>query len=230
MVTKGNSADTLQNKKFAVLDKICSELQKKFGKGSVDYLGNNKVEPIQRIPTGCIGLDEITGGGYPCGRIIELYGAESSSKTTSCYHAMKEAQQMFPDKFVAMIDSENSHDNLYAQQIGVNVNELVVSQPDSGEDAFAILQGLVETGQCSLVVVDSVAAMVPRAEVEEEDYGKSSVGRQALMMSKALRKITSIVARYGTTVIFTNQTRQKIGVLYGDPSCVTLDTLVEVEF
>lgn len=210
--------DKLQAKKFAVLDKICGQLQKKFGKGSVNYLGNNKIEPLERIPTGSIALDEITGGGYPVGRMIELFGQESCGKSTTCYHAMAEAQRKFPDKFVALIDSEMSNDNSYASALGVKVEELVVSQPDSGQDAFAIIQGLIETGACSLIVVDSVAALVPREETEEDDYGKSMVGVQARMMSKSLRKLSPIAARYGTTIIFTNQQRTKIGVMYGDPS------------
>lgn len=210
--------DKTKDKKFVVLDKICGELQKKFGKGSVNYLGNNKIEPLERIPTGSIALDEITGGGYPVGRMIELFGAESCGKSTTCYHAMSEAQKKYPDKYVALIDSEMSNDNGYASALGVNVEELVVSQPDSGQDAFAIMQGLIETGKFSLIVVDSVAALVPREETEEEDYGKSMVGVQARMMSKSLRKLTPIAAKYGTTIIFTNQQRTKIGVMYGDNS------------
>ena len=209
--------DKTKDKKFAVLDKICGELQKKFGKGSVNYLGNNKIEPLERIPTGSIALDEITGGGWPVGRIIELYGKESCGKTTACYHAIAEAKKKYPNKFTAFIDSEYSSDNSYAKSVGVNVEELVLAQPDSGEDAFGIVQGLIETGSFSLIVIDSVAAMVPRAETEEEDYGKQSMGVQARMMSKSLRKLVPIAARYGTTIIFTNQIRNKIGVMAGNP-------------
>ena len=210
--------DKLKSKKFAVLDKICGQLQKKYGKGSVTYLGDNNITPMERISTGSLALDEITGGGYPVGRMIELFGQESCGKSTTCYHAMAEAQRKYPDKFVALIDSEMSNDNSYASALGVKVEELVVSQPDSGQDAFAIIQGLIETGMCSLIVVDSVAALVPREETEEDDYGKSMVGVQARMMSKSLRKLSPIAARYGTTIIFTNQQRTKIGVMYGDPS------------
>lgn len=206
----------VNKKKFAVLDKICGELQKKFGKGSVNYLGNNKIQEMERIPTGSIALDQITGGGYPVGRMIEFFGQESCGKSTTCYHAMAQAQKKYPDKFVALIDSQMSNDNSYASALGVNVEQLVVSQPESGQDAFAIMQGLIETGMCSLIVVDSVAALVPREETEEEDYGKSMVGVQARMMSKSLRKLSPIAARNGTTIIYTNQQRTKIGVTYGD--------------
>lgn len=221
--------DKVKAKKFAILDKITGQLQKKFGKGSVTYLGDNKITPIERIPTGSVALDDITGGGWPIGRIVELFGAESVGKSTVCGHAMAEAQKKFTDKFVAIIDSEMSSDLTYLSALGVNVEELVVSQPESGEDGFAILQSIIQTGMCSLAVVDSVAALVPRSETQEDDYGKQTMGVQARMMSKALRKLTPIIARNNTVVIFTNQQRNKI-VMFGDPSCVTLDTMVDIEF
>lgn len=204
-------------KKEAILKKVVGELQKKFGKESVNYLGNGDIEPIPRIHSQCIAIDDVTGGGYPIGRIIEVFGGESSGKTTACYHAIAEAQKKYPEKFCALVDSEFSFDPQYASQCGVNVAELVVAQPDSGTDGFSILQGLIEAG-ATLVAVDSVAAMVPREEIEEEDFGKSTIGLQARMMSKALRKLVSVIGRYRTIVIFTNQTREKVGVLYGDPS------------
>lgn len=203
-------------KKEAILKKIAADLQKKFGKESVNYLGNRDIEPMPRIGSQCIAIDDVTGGGYPLGRIIEVFGGESSGKTTACYHAIAEAQTKYPDKFCALVDSEFSFDPVYAAQCGVNVAELMVAQPDSGTDGFAILQGLIEAG-AALVAVDSVAAMVPREEIEEEDFGKSTIGLQARMMSKALRKLTSIIGRYKAIVIFTNQTREKIGVMYGSP-------------
>lgn len=206
----------MDKRKEQVLQKVVGELQKRFGKESVNYLGNSKIEPIPRFSSQCLAIDDVTGGGYPLGRIIEIYGNESSGKTTICYHAISEAQKKFPDKFCALVDSEFSFDPLYAAQCGVNVQELVVAQPDSGTDGFAILQGLIESG-ASLVVVDSIAAMVPREEVEEEDFSKSTIGLQARMMSKALRKLTSVIGRYKAVVIFTNQTREKIGVMYGSP-------------
>lgn len=204
-------------KKEEILKKVVGSLQKKFGKESVNYLGNDKVEPIPRIHSQCIAIDDVTGGGYPVGRVIEVFGGESSGKTTACYHAIAEAQKQFPNQFCALVDSEFSFDPQYAEQCGVDVAELVVAQPDSGTDGFAILQGLIEAG-ASLVAVDSVAAMVPREEIEEEDFGKSTIGLQARMMSKALRKLVSIIGRYKSIVIFTNQTREKVGVVYGDPS------------
>ena len=227
--TSMKAVETAQSKKFAALAEICATIQDKFGKESVNFLGNQKAEPIPRIPSGSVAIDRITGGGYPLGRIIEIFGPASSGKTTGCYHAIAEAQKMFPDKFCAFVDSEYSFDAQYAEALGVNVSELVVAQPDSGTDAFAMVQALVENG-ASLIVVDSVAAMLPREEAEEEDYGKSSVGTQARMMSKGLRKLTAIVGKHKCVILFTNQVRDKIGVMYGDPSCVTLDTMVEVEF
>lgn len=207
----------MDKKKEAQLNKIVDEMQKKYGKEAVNFLGNSKVEPLPRIPSQSIAIDQVTGGGYPLGRIIEVFGGESSGKTTACYHAIAEAQKMFPDQFCALIDSEFSFDPVYAESLGVKVDELVIAQPDSGTDGFEILQGLIEKG-ASLIVVDSVAAMVPREETEENDYGKSMIGLQARMMSKALRKLTSIIGRHKAVVIFTNQTREKVGVMYGDPT------------
>ena len=232
MARKSNvtvETDNAQSKKFALLQKVCSEIQSKFGKESINFLGNNKVTPIPRVSSGSRVIDKIIGGGYPLGRIIEVFGPASSGKTTVCYHAIAEFQKAFPDKWCGFVDSEYSYDPEYSANVGVNVAELVVAQPDSGTDAFAMVQAMIENG-ASLVVVDSVAAMVPREEVEEEDYGKSQMGVQARMMSKGLRKLTSIIGKYQCVVIFTNQTRSKIGILYGSPECVTSDTMVEVEF
>lgn len=205
----------LQAKKLAMIDGICKNLQKKFGAESVNYLGNKEVVDMPRVSSGIVIVDEITGGGYPLGRIIEVYGDASTGKTTLCYHALAAAQKAFPDKFCAFIDSEFAYDKNYSRNIGVNVNELVVSQPDDGQDAFAIMQGLIEAG-AAMIVVDSVAAMVPREEVEEEDFGKHTIGLQARMMSKALRKLTSIISKHQCIVLFTNQTRTNVGVMYGD--------------
>ena len=206
-----------QSKKLAAIQAACAALQSKFGKESVNFLGNNKAEPIPRIPTGSIALDRITGGGYPLGRIIELSGVPSSGKTTACYHAIAEAQKMFPDKWCGFVDSEYSADLQYAENVGVNISELVVAQPDTGTDAFAMVQGMVEAG-ASLIVVDSVAAMLPREESEEDDYGKASVGTQARMMSKGLRKLTAIVGKHKCVIIFTNQLRDRVGIMFGDTS------------
>lgn len=204
-------------KKEDILKKVVGTLQDKFGKESVNYLGNEDIEPIQRIPSQSIAIDEVTGGGYPVGRIIELFGGESSGKTTACLHAIASAQKMFPNKVCGIVDSEYAFDPVYAAAIGVNVGELVVAQPESGEDGFAILQGMIESDGFSLIVVDSVAAMVPRAEVEEDDFGKSTIGLQARMMSKALRKLTSVIGRHNVVCMFTNQTREKVGIVYGSP-------------
>ena len=209
-----------KDKKMAAIQAACAALQAKFGKESVNFLGNNKIEPIPRIPTGSIALDRITGGGYPLGRIIEVFGPSSSGKTTFCYHAIAEAQKMFPDDWCGFVDSEHTFDPEYASNIGVNVAELMTAQPDSGTDAFAMVQGMIEAG-AKLLVVDSVAAMVPREEMEEEDYGKNSIGLQARMMSKGLRKLASIAGKYKCVIIFTNQTRNKIGVMYGNPEVTT---------
>ena len=209
-----------KDKKMAAIQAACAALQSKFGKESVNFLGNNKIEPIPRIPTGSIALDRITGGGYPLGRIIEVFGPASSGKTTFCYHAIAEAQKMFPDDWCGFVDSEHTFDPEYASNIGVNVAELMTAQPDSGTDAFAMVQGMIEAG-AKLLVVDSVAAMVPREEMEEEDYGKNSIGLQARMMSKGLRKLASIAGKYKCVIIFTNQTRNKIGVMYGNPEVTT---------
>ncbi len=228
---KEETAET-GNKKLDVIAKLVASMQVKHGKESINFLGNKTVEPIPRLSSGSSIIDEVTGGGYPLGRIIELYGAESSGKSTACYHAIAEAQRAYPDKICAYIDSEFSFDPNYAQKIGVNVGELLVSQPNSGEEAFGLCQSLLENDdvKISLIIVDSVAAMLPRVEADEDDYSKNQMGLQARMMSKALRKLTSVVGRSGAVIIFTNQTRSKIGVMYGSPECVTLDTMVEVVF
>ena len=212
MTKKEKAEAAARSKKEEILKSLVSSLQGRYGKESVNYLGNEEIEPLKRIPSQCIAIDEVTGGGYPLGRIIELFGGESSGKTTACYHAIASAQEMFPDKVCGFVDSEYSFDPVYAKAVGVKVEELIVAQPDSGEDGFAILQGMIESGKISLIVVDSVAAMVPRAEAEEDDYGKSTVGLQARMMSKAMRKLVSVIGRHGVVVLFTNQTRESIGM------------------
>jgi len=204
----------IDKKKQDMLDNICAKLQKNYGKESITYLGNNKIEPMVRLSTQSIALDDATGGGWPEGRIIEIFGPESSGKSTLCYHAIAEAQIKYPDMPVALIDVENSFDPVYAQNLGINVAELLVSQPDTGTDALAILLDLINMG-LRLVVVDSVAALVPK---DEADAGieDQQMGSQARLMSKAMRKITTVMGRQKTIVIFTNQIRQKIGVMFGD--------------
>lgn len=213
--------------KMAKLAEACAKLQAKFGKENVNYLGNKKAEKTPRIPSGSMAIDRVTGGGYPLGRIIEISGGPSAGKTTACYHAIAEAQKMYPDDFCGFIDSEYSADWSYAESLGVDTESVMISQPDDGHDAFGILQGMIEAG-ARLVVVDSVAAMLPKEEAEEDDYAHQGMALQARMMSKGLRKLTSIAGKHQCVVIFTNQLRDNVGVLWGEKSCVTLDTMVEV--
>ena len=206
--------------KMAKIAEACAKLQAKFGKENVTYLGNKKVEKTPRIPSGSMAIDRVTGGGYPLGRIIEIAGGPSAGKTTACYHAIAEAQKMFPDDFCGFIDSEYSADWSYAESLGVDVESVMISQPDDGHDAFGILQGMIEGG-ARLVIVDSVAAMLPKEEAEEDDYAKQGMALQARMMSKGLRKLTSIAGKHQCVVIFTNQLRDNVGVLWGDKSTTT---------
>lgn len=203
--------------------KITENLKKRFGKtfgeDCVNYLGNTQLAKIPRLNSGCVALDDVMGGGWPLGRICEIYGGESSGKTTICYHAMAQAQKKYPDSAVGFIDSEYSFDPIYARSCGVDVKQLVISQPKSGQEALAILEGMIEEG-CRLIVVDSVAAMVPKEEVEGE-FGDNKVGTQARMMSQGMRKLTSVIGRSEAVVIFTNQTREKIGVQWGNPETTT---------
>ncbi len=208
------------NEKMAKIAAACASLQAKFGKESVNFLGNKKAEPLPRFSTGGVAIDKILGGGYPEGRIIEIFGPASSGKTTICYHAIAECQKKYPNDWCGFVDSEQSFDPLYAEAIGVNVGELVTAQPDTGTDAFGMVQGMIEAG-AKLIVIDSVAAMMPKEEAEEEDYGHNSIGAQARMMSKGLRKLTAIAGKHKCTLIFTNQIRNKIGVMYGNPEVTT---------
>lgn len=204
-------------KKAATLAKLKAAFQKKFGKESINYYGDDAPPELKRIPSQCLAIDEVTGGGYPLGRIVEIFGGESSGKTTALYHAIASAQAQYPDRVCGFIDSEQSFDPEYARACGVKVDELMFSQPNNGPEAFGIMQMMIESG-FPLIAVDSVAAMVPREESEEEDFGKSQVGRQAAMMSRSLRKILPILGHSECVVIFTNQTRDAVGVLWGDPT------------
>ena len=165
-------------KKEKMLQAARATLQKRFGAESVNYLGNKQIEPIPRIPSQSIAIDEVTGGGYPEGRIIEIFGGESSGKTTACYHAIASMQKKYPDQFCGFVDNENSFDPVYAAALGVKVDELMTAQPGDGADAFGMVQGMIEAG-AKMVVVDSVAAMLPREEAEEDDYGKNTIGQGA---------------------------------------------------
>ncbi len=203
------------------LDLAVANIEKQFGKGSIMRLGSDErmVTDIESIPTGSLGLDIALGvGGYPRGRVVEIYGPESSGKTTLTLHAIAEAQKR--GGVAAFIDAEHALDVTYARKLGVRTEDLLISQPDTGEQALEIADMLVRSGALDLVVVDSVAALVPKAEIEGE-MGDSHVGLQARLMSQALRKLTSTISRSGTCVIFINQLRMKIGVMFGSPETTT---------
>ena len=204
-----------REEKIAAISKMTSKLEKSFGKGSVMLLGEKPNQDIESISTGSIGLDIALGvGGLPKGRVVEIYGPESSGKTTLCIHVMAEAQKL--DGFVGIIDVEHAFDKQYASNLGVNVDQLYFSQPSTGEEALEILDNLLETKSFDVLVLDSVAALVPKAELDGE-MGDSKIGLQARMMSQAMRKITAKVKTSNTLVIFTNQLREKIGVMFGSP-------------
>ncbi|KPK12416.1 MAG: recombinase RecA [Myxococcales bacterium SG8_38] len=201
------------------VDTLLQNVEKQFGKGAMMRLGDKKAERVPSIPTGSPSLDEALGcGGYPKGRIVEVFGPESSGKTTLTLHAIAQCQAM--EGVAAFIDAEHALDVHYAKSLGVNPKELLVSQPDSGEQALDIAEILVRSGAVDLVVIDSVAALVPQAELDGE-MGASHVGLQARLMSQALRKLAGAAHRTGTTIIFINQLRMKIGVMFGSPETTT---------
>ena len=206
--------------KMKALKGVVIAVEKQFGKGAIMALGDEEdAEPVATIPTGSLALDMATGvGGYPKGRVIEIYGPESSGKTTLALHAIAEAQRN--GGIAAFVDAEHALDVQYARGIGVETDRLLVSQPDTGEQALEIVEMLVRSGAVDLVVVDSVAALTPKAELEGE-MGDQHMGLQARLMSQALRKLTGITHRTGTTLIFLNQLRQKIGVTFGSPEVTT---------
>ena len=197
------------------LKQVLSDIEKQFGKGSIMRLGDSGTREIDVISSGSIALDVALGiGGYPKGRIIEIYGPESSGKTTFALHAIAEAQKAGGK--AAFIDAENSLDPQYAAKLGVDINNLLLSQPDNGEQALEITEALVRSGAISVIVIDSVAALVPQAEIEGE-MGDSHVGLQARLMSQALRKLAGVINKTGTFAIFINQLREKVGVMFGNP-------------
>ncbi len=201
------------------IDSVVDEIKEKFGEGMIMKLGEIKKVDVEVVPTGSISLDIALGiGGMPRGRIVEVYGPESSGKTTLTLHVIANAQKM--GGTAAFIDAEHALDPEYAKRIGVNINDLLISQPDSGEQALDIVETLVRSNALDVIVIDSVAALVPRAEIEG-DMGDQHMGRQARLMSQALRKLTSIIARSNTIVIFINQLRMKIGVMFGNPETTT---------
>lgn len=203
----------------AALDDAISQIEKKFGKGSVMRLGDRTAVDVDVIPSGSLTLDKALGiGGYPKGRIIEIYGPESSGKTTLTLHAIVQAQKQGGK--AAFIDAEHAIDPVYAKNLGVDIDELILSQPDSGEQALEIAEMLVRSGVIDLIVIDSVAALVPQVELDGE-MGDAAVGLQARLMSKALRKLSGVMNKTNCTVIFINQLREKIGVMYGNPETTT---------
>jgi len=214
-LVEGTSVDRTK-----ALDAALSQIERAFGKGSIMRLGKNqKAVEIETVPTGSLGLDIALGvGGLPRGRVIEIYGPESSGKTTLTLHVIAEAQKK--GGVCAFVDAEHALDTVYARKLGVNLNDLLVSQPDTGEQALEITDTLVRSGAVDVLVVDSVAALTPRAEIEGE-MGDSQPGLQARLMSQALRKLTASISRSNTMVIFINQIRMKIGVMYGSPETTT---------
>lgn len=210
---------SLKDSKKEALSQALLQIEKQYGKGAIMKLGDRVNEPIEVIPTGCLTLDIALGiGGVPRGRVIEIYGPESSGKTTVSLHIIAEAQKM--GGTCAFIDAEHALDPIYAEKLGVVLDELYVSQPSTGEEGLNICESLIESGAMDLVVVDSVAALTPKAEIDGE-MGDSHVGLQARMMSQALRKLTGIINKSRTTVIFINQLREKVGVMFGNPETTT---------
>ena len=209
-------ANEKNTEKMKALDAVLLQIEKQYGKGSIMRLGEQAGQTgIEVIPTGCLTLDLALGvGGFPRGRIIEIYGPESSGKTTVALHAIAEAQKM--GGVAAFIDAEHALDPVYAKKLGVNLDELYVSQPDTGEQALDITDALVRSSAVDIIVIDSVAALTPKAEIEG-DMGDSHVGLQARLMSQALRKLTAIVNKSKTCVIFINQLREKVGIMFGNP-------------
>ena len=208
-----------KEEKMKALQAAMQKIEKDFGKGAIMKLGEEKVENVDVIPTGSLGLDLALGvGGYPRGRIIEIFGPESSGKTTLAIHAIAEAQKL--GGIAAFIDAEHAFDRFYAQNLGVDVDNLFISQPDNGEQALSIADQLISSAAVDIIVIDSVAALTPKAEIEG-DMGENKVGLQARLMSQALRKLTSTIAKTNTTCIFINQLREKIGVMFGNPETTT---------
>ena len=212
-------ATEINKDKLKALQLTMDKMEKTFGKGAVMKLGDDAIEQMEVIPTGSIGLDLALGvGGYPKGRIVEIYGPESSGKTTLALHAIAEAQKK--GGIAAMIDAEHAFDRAYAESLGVDTQNLLISQPDNGEQALEIADNLIRSGAIDIIVIDSVAALTPRAEIEGE-MGDSAVGMQARLMSKALRKLTGTISKTGCCCIFINQLREKIGVMFGNPETTT---------
>ena len=211
--------------KLKALQLTLDKLEKSYGKGTIMKLGDTVVEPLEAISTGSIGLDIALGiGGLPKGRIIEIYGPESSGKTTLAIHAIAEAQKQ--GGIAAFIDAEHAFDKFYASRLGVDIENLLISQPDNGEQALEIADNLIRSGAIDIIVIDSVAALVPKGEIEGE-MGDSKMGLQARLMSQALRKLTGTISKTGCCCIFINQLRDKIGVMFGNPETTTGDNALK---
>ena len=207
------------SEKLRALQAAMDKIEKNFGKGSIMKLGDDSFEEVDVVPTGSVGLNAALGvGGYPRGRIIEIYGPESSGKTTLAIHAIAEAQKT--GGIAAIIDAEHAFDRFYAQKLGVDIDNLLISQPDCGEQALEIAEQLIRSSAIDIIVIDSVAALTPKAEIEGE-MGENKVGLQARLMSQALRKLTSAISKTNTTCIFINQLREKIGIMFGNPETTT---------
>ena len=217
---KYKEINAVKNDKLKALDAAISQIEKQYGKGSIMKLGDNSAHMnVETIPTGSLSLDIALGlGGLPKGRIIEIYGPESSGKTTVALHMVAEVQKR--GGIAGFIDAEHALDPAYAKNIGVNIDELYISQPDSGEQALEITETLVRSGAVDIIIVDSVAALVPKAEIDGE-MGDAHVGLQARLMSQALRKLTSVISKSNCIVIFINQLREKVGVMFGNPETTT---------
>ena len=220
MAKKQEEATNPQEGKLKALQAALSKIEKDFGKGSIMRMGDEQVVNVEVIPTGSIGLNAALGvGGYPKGRIIEIYGPESSGKTTLAIHAIAECQKA--GGVAAFIDAEHAFDRFYAEKLGVDIENLYISQPDNGEQALEIAEQLIRSSAIDIIVIDSVAALTPKKEIEG-DMGDSSVGLQARLMSQALRKLTSTISKTNTTCIFINQLREKIGVMFGNPETTSV--------
>lgn len=219
MAKKTTPVAPLNGEKAKAVEAAIAQIEKNYGKGAIMTLGSQPVDDILVIPSGCIQLDMALGvGGFPRGRIIEIYGPESSGKTTLTLHAIAEAQKL--GGTAAFIDAEHAFDAVYARKLGVDIESLLVSQPDTGEQALDIAETLVRSGAIDIIVIDSVAALVPQAEINGE-MGDSHVGLQARLMSQALRKLTGILSKSNTCLLFINQLRMKIGVMFGNPETTT---------
>ena len=219
MAKKEEIENMAGSERLKALQAAMEKIEKNFGKGSIMKLGDDNFESIDVIPTGSIALNAALGvGGYPRGRIIEIYGPESSGKTTLAIHAIAEAQKS--GGIAAIIDAEHAFDRFYAQRLGVDIDNLLISQPDCGEQALEIAEQLIRSSAIDIIVIDSVAALTPKAEIEGE-MGDNKVGLQARLMSQALRKLTSAISKTNTTCIFINQLREKIGIMFGNPETTT---------